>query len=88
MKVLAMEIVSKGCASCVLTIKPHLLRTRGVIGVRNMGSLIYVLIEDWVNPEDVIRESGVEEYYRIKRYWVEKEVPLGATFSLSSLKRS
>lgn len=88
MKVLAMEIVSKGCASCVLTIKPHLLRTRGVVGVRTRGSVIYVLIEDWANPEEIIRESGIEDYYRIKRYWIEEAAPQGASYSLSQLKSS
>lgn len=67
MKTVLIEIESKGCASCTLTVLQHLFKTQGVRGARAVGKAIYVYVEDWVTPEHLLKSSGIEKYYFVKR---------------------
>lgn len=67
MKTVLLEVESKGCASCTLTVLQHLFKTQGVKGARAIGRLIYVYVEDWVTPEHLLSSSGIEKYYFVRR---------------------
>lgn len=65
MKYLVIEAKSKGCASCIATIIPHLLKIPGVKGARVIGRKIIVLLGDSVDYKSIVENGEVRKYYDI-----------------------
>ncbi|MEM4762836.1 MAG: hypothetical protein QXH78_02255 [Desulfurococcaceae archaeon] len=63
-----LEVESKGCPSCIATIIPHLLQLKGVRGARVQGRFVVVLLDDEVDVDYIIKNTVINDYYRIKAY--------------------
>jgi len=60
-----LRIEGKECRECIEPIKIHLYKTLGIKGVRAKGHDVAVIYNDRYEVEDIIKETGVDEYYRV-----------------------
>ncbi|GEM_PF-2407026 len=73
MKCIELEVESKGCPSCVRTIIPHLLKIKGVRGVRTIRNKVYVIIEDHVEPGVIVNNSEIRDFYIIRSWSIHND---------------
>lgn len=65
---LIIHLTSIGCASCIAPTKILLLRTRGVKGVHVHNRKVVVIFDPYsTSPKDIINESKLSEYYKIRK---------------------
>jgi len=62
---LVLKVISKGCTSCVGTIKNHLYRAKGVLGIHIRSKDVIVLYNPIINPQNIIEESSINTFYRV-----------------------
>lgn len=61
---LILHVASRGCTNCIGTIKNHLYKARGVIGVHIHGKDVIILYDPVIDPQSIIEESKIAKYYR------------------------
>ena len=62
---LVLKETSKGCTSCIATIKTHLYRAKEVLGIHIRGKDVIILYNLINNLQDIIEESSISMYYRV-----------------------
>lgn len=70
MKYVKLEIVSKGCASCIRTSITHLLRIPGVRGAKVVGREVIVIVDDNADVQAIASNAELLRYYTIKSWRV------------------
>jgi len=73
LKCIELEVESKGCPSCVRTIIPHLLKIRGVRGVKTIRNKVYIIIEENVEPGVIIDNSEIRDFYIIRSWSIHSD---------------
>ncbi|ABL79002.1 heavy-metal-associated domain-containing protein [Thermofilum pendens] len=81
LKKATLKVSGIGCGSCVAPSKAHLLRVPGVVAVYVFGSRVEVVYdEERTSLDEVLKSSGVNEYYFVQVLSVESvDDSLGAS---------
>lgn len=67
MRILILEVEGIGCKGCVLPIKTHLFKVKGVNRVHVVGRKVVVIYDDKrVSREELLSLSRVRNHYNIK----------------------
>ncbi len=61
------RVKGRGCASCIEPVKIHLFKHPGVRGVHIRGYRVIVFYDPRYSVDDILRETGVLEYYVMVR---------------------
>lgn len=71
-KVIKIKVEGKGCGSCIAPAKRYFIGLSGVRGVHIVGYNLYIIVDENVDPKEIIEKSGIKLYYWIRGFSVEE----------------
>ena len=65
-RIVKIRLEGRGCRGCVLPAKRYFFGLPGVRGVHVRGYYVYLYLDKDIDPRELVRMSGVEDYYVVR----------------------